>query len=98
MSGYFDLAVALTRAEAAPTLAKLATKRRAIARIAAHQDDEDQPICGKCNGSGEGMHDGSRCGRCGGSGVESSMTAEDIEDAKADRYNDERMARLDDWA
>ena len=31
---YFDLAVALTRAEAAPTLAKLATKHQAIRRIA----------------------------------------------------------------
>lgn len=39
MSSYFDLAVALTRAEAAPTLAKLATKYQAIQRIA----DRDDP-------------------------------------------------------
>jgi len=25
-------------------------------------------ICGKCSGSGEGMHDGTRCRNCGGSG------------------------------
>ena len=28
-------------------------------------------VCSNCNGSGEGMHDGSVCGYCGGSGVES---------------------------
>lgn len=90
---YFDLAVALTRAEAEPTLKKVATKYRAIQKIAAHDEDEDAPICGNCNGSGEGMHDGSRCYACGGSGVVSSMTREEIEDAKADAYNDARHWR-----
>lgn len=84
---YFDLAVNLTRAEAAPTLAKLATKYRAIQRIAA---DDEPGYCPQCAGSGEGMYDGSRCHSCGGSGIESSMSREDIEDAKADRYNDAR--------
>lgn len=35
---FFSLAVALTRAEAAPTLAKLATKHKAIQRIANHEE------------------------------------------------------------
>lgn len=34
-------------------------------------EDEDEPICGSCSGSGEGMHDGSSCRTCGGSGGES---------------------------
>lgn len=38
---YFDLAVNLTRAEAAPTLAKLASKYVAIQKIAAHDDEID---------------------------------------------------------
>ena len=98
---FFPLAVLISRAQAAPTLAKLATKYKAIQRIAADEDepeDDEELLCAQCNGSGEGMYDGSRCGSCRGSGVESSMTPEDIEDAKADRYNDERMERLEDWA
>lgn len=31
-------------------------------------DAAGSEICGQCNGSGEGMHDGSRCGYCKGSG------------------------------
>lgn len=38
MTDYFNLAVELTRAEAAPTLAKLATKHLAIQRIANHEE------------------------------------------------------------
>jgi hypothetical protein len=31
----------------------------------------DEPeICSSCNGSGEGMYDGTRCADCGGEGVE----------------------------
>lgn len=33
------------------------------------QDDEEPGLCGHCNGSGEGMHDGSRCTVCRGSGA-----------------------------
>jgi len=32
--------------------------------------EDEEVICNHCNGSGEGMYDGSRCGHCGGSGVE----------------------------
>lgn len=31
-------------------------------------DEDDYNICGECNGSGEGMTDGSSCPICGGSG------------------------------
>ena len=36
------------------------------------EDDEDEDcddICPSCNGSGEGMYDGTRCSRCKGRGV-----------------------------
>ena len=37
--------------------------------IEEHDDDEDgYEICHRCNGSGEGMYDGSRCGFCHGTG------------------------------
>src|SRR5690606_31729620 len=31
-------------------------------------ETDDTAYCGNCDGSGEGMYDGSRCGLCGGSG------------------------------
>lgn len=30
--------------------------------------EDDWPLCSACNGSGEGMFDGSRCRTCGGLG------------------------------
>ena len=51
-------------------------------------DVDDEEICAQCNGSGEGMYDGSICSSCKGSGAASNLTQEDIEDAKADAYND----------
>lgn len=88
----FALAVALTKAEHAPTLKKLAIKYRAIQKIA--DDDEDMPLCGNCNGSGEGMHDGSTCSDCGGSGVANRSSREDYEvylRQQADAYNDTNL-------
>lgn len=32
-------------------------------------DDYEPDICSACNGSGEGMHDGSTCRNCKGKGV-----------------------------
>lgn len=32
------------------------------------EDEDDYNICGECNGSGEGMTEGSSCSMCGGSG------------------------------
>ena len=35
-------------------------------------EDYENLICPNCNGSGEGMHDGTTCRACGGSGEERS--------------------------
>ncbi len=32
------------------------------------EQEEDENLCSMCNGSGEGMWDGSRCSSCNGSG------------------------------
>lgn len=32
-------------------------------------DAEEDPLCGACAGSGEGMYDGTTCGTCRGTGV-----------------------------
>jgi RecJ-like exonuclease len=34
------------------------------------ESDEPESICSRCNGSGEGMYDGTTCPACGGSGIE----------------------------
>lgn len=51
-----------------------AVNTRARGHLLASDNDEpedDEPlICIGCNGSGEGMYDGTRCRSCGGSGVE----------------------------
>lgn len=49
------------------------------------EEEEEDGICGACNGSGEGMYDGSRCYSCKGSGeVPGSMRDEPDWDAMAD--------------
>lgn len=30
----------------------------------------DEPLCGSCNGSGEGQYDGTTCHACGGTGID----------------------------
>ena len=41
------------------------------AKIDQEEEDRDNPpICAYCNGSGEGMYDGTRCWHCKGEGVE----------------------------
>ena len=42
---------------------------------------DDEEICPSCNGSGEGMFDGTRCRSCGGSGVERTERDEQDWDA-----------------
>ena len=34
------------------------------------EERDNPPICAYCNGSGEGMYDGTRCWHCKGEGVE----------------------------
>lgn len=48
------------------------TRARGVLLLADNDEPEDDEplICIGCNGSGEGMYDGSRCTSCGGSGVE----------------------------
>ena len=40
-------------------------------------DGLESVICGDCNGSGEGLHDGSTCRHCGGSGEVMEMVSDD---------------------
>jgi len=51
---------------------------------------EEESICSYCNGSGEGMHDGTTCGHCKGSGVE---LVNDYLDDDADWYYDQMKER-----
>ena len=54
-------------------------------------DDDEESYCHQCNGSGEGMYDGSKCHACHGSGVERDDSGkEDYEADRADQINDER--------
>jgi len=32
------------------------------------EDEDEEGVCSSCNGSGEGMYDGSTCHECGGRG------------------------------
>ena len=53
-------------------------------------DEEDEAlICTACNGSGEGMHDGTSCHSCHGRGVETSCRDDDDFDPPEPEYCDE---------
>jgi hypothetical protein len=55
----------------------------------AEQDEDDGPEhCSTCNGSGEGMVDGSRCSRCGGSGVIQHKDPDDFDPPDSDDFSD----------
>lgn len=41
-------------------------------------------ICPACNGSGEGMHDGTLCRSCGGTGTDCHEAREKYRDEKAE--------------
>ena len=43
--------------------------RLAMLTCAPLDDEDDEELCGWCNGSGEGGHDGSTCSECKGTGV-----------------------------
>ena len=51
---------------------------------------EEELTCPHCNGSGEGMHDGTTCTHCKGSGVErverEERSYDDIHDELPDEY------------
>lgn len=40
------------------------------------ENQEEESLCTMCNGTGEGMYDGSRCSVCGGSGEAKSKRDE----------------------
>ena len=52
---------------------------------------DELEICNQCNGSGEGMYDGTTCGKCGGSGEIDYRETD--EDAKAE-YEAERFRQM----
>jgi hypothetical protein len=54
-------------------------------------DDEDDgyEICHRCNGSGEGMYDGSTCGYCKGTGEEPRERSCDDFDLPEDEYDND---------
>lgn len=43
-------------------------------------DCQEDAICPACNGSGEGMHDGTRCHSCGGGGTDRRQYEPDPDD------------------
>ena len=58
----------------------------------AEQAQNEPSICTACNGSGEGMYDGTRCRSCGGRGVERTYQDEPDYDAmRKDRIERELM-------
>jgi hypothetical protein len=64
-------------------------------------DDEGETLCGHCNGTGEGMYDGSRCGMCRGSGVikhEEGPDPDEWYDRKRDSQWDGSGADLGGWS
>jgi len=64
--------------------------------------NDERCLCSHCNGSGEGMYDGSSCRVCHGSGEVRDLEAErDREDERADYLRDQAkddrlMAQYDD--
>lgn len=46
-------------------------------------EEEDDPICSTCSGSGEGQHEGSRCWACKGRGVVFLNEPDDDDNADA---------------
>lgn len=62
-------------------------------------DDEwsDDDLCSRCNGSGEGMYDGSTCSSCGGSGTARKGDNDDRWADAADHYWDMKKEESLEW-
>lgn len=59
--------------------------------------NDDYPICPHCDGSGEGMYDGSSCYSCRGTGVERDEEDDySYADYLYDKWKDERWEEEDD--
>ena len=60
-------------------------------------NDEGRLLCGRCNGSGEGMYDETRCSTCGNSGAVDCECGQNeqanIRDDEADYRMEERKER-----
>jgi hypothetical protein len=54
-----------------------------------HDEDDGYEICHRCNGSGEGMYDGSVCGFCKGTGEEPVERGCDDFDFPEDGYDND---------
>lgn len=53
--------------------------------------ESEEQRCMVCNGSGEGMHDGTRCYSCNGSGVEKVSDGSEDDDYYYEMRRDRRM-------
>ena len=62
-------------------------------KVSGQYTDEDL-ICPHCNGSGEGMHDGTICLFCGGSGAECDILKDEREYDADEDYDEEREIAL----
>lgn len=51
--------------------------------------EQESEYCYRCNGSGEGMYDGSRCDTCKGLGELYLQDEDDIDDADDDTRGDD---------
>lgn len=74
------------------------SKQEPGGQMAAVNIDEDGKVCGTCNGSGEGRHEGSKCSSCHGSGeagYKKKLTKHTDPDYDHDADREERKLGLD---
>lgn len=57
------------------------------------EEDESNQVCDRCNGSGEGMYDGTTCQTCGGSGDSDNPRGKKNRDEDGDEEMDRRRDR-----
>jgi hypothetical protein len=61
------------------------------------EEEEDGPICPCCNGSGEGLHEGTTCQECGGKGrlpTDTELAAAEEAEARAEDAAEDRREAL----